>query len=141
MQPYLKAEKRLSKEFAGTIGCEPATRLSFAAGAGAAGVSESDGFSGGRGADAAACLGSAAFGAAAVAFGAATSGRDGGSLRLASITFGLVGTGALAVVSAEPPSPTLRARLEKKPSDCAAGAADATRVAGAGTAANDAASG
>src|ERR1700704_278229 len=49
---YLNAEKRLSNEFDDTIGCEPATRLSFA-GAAAAGVSESDGFSGGR---MAACL-------------------------------------------------------------------------------------
>lgn len=128
---YFTAEKRLSNEFAGTIGCEPATMLSFVAGAAAAWLSASDGFSGGRGA-AAACLGSAAFGAAAaVAFGSAASER-GGSLRLASITFGFAGTGALAVVSLEPPIPTLRARLEKKPSDCADGAADATRVAGEG---------
>ena len=75
---YFTAEKRLSKEFAGTIGWAPATMASFAgagAAAGAAGVSESDGFSGGR---AAAWLVSAAFGAAAfgaAAFGAEASGR------------------------------------------------------------------
>ena len=126
---YFIAPKRLSNEFAGTIGCEPVTMLSFAAGAAAAAVSESDGFSGGRGA-AAACLGSAALGTAAMAFGSAASERV-GSLRLASITFGFAGAGALAVVSLDPPNPTLRARLEKKPSDCAVGAADATRVAGA----------
>ena len=47
---YFTAEKRLSNEFAGTIGCEPATMLSFVAGAAAAWLSESNGFSGGRGA-------------------------------------------------------------------------------------------
>ena len=47
---YLNAEKRLSNEFGGRIGCEPATWPSFGAGAAAAGVgvSEGDGFSGGR---------------------------------------------------------------------------------------------
>src|ERR1700682_5707614 len=49
---YFTAEKRLSNEFAGTIGCEPATMLSFAAGASAAAVSESNGVSGGGGAGA-----------------------------------------------------------------------------------------
>src|SRR5258708_11331346 len=48
------------------------------------------------------------------------------------MTFGFAGGGgvvlAVAVASAVPPIPTLRARLEKKPSDCAAGAAFATRV-------------
>ena len=100
---YLNAEKRLSNEFAGTIG----------------------------GGCAAACLVSAAFGAAATALGADASGR-GGSFRLASMTFGFAGIGcALAVVSAEPPRPTLRARLLNNPSAGAIGAADATRVAGA----------
>ena len=127
---YLNAEKRLSKEFAGTIGAAPATTPSFAGAANAVAAceSETDGFSGGC---AAACLVSAAFGAAATALGADASGR-GGSFRLASMTFGFAGIGcALAVVSAEPPRPTLRARLLKNPSDCAIGAADATRVAGA----------
>jgi len=57
------------------------------AGVAAAGESDSDGFSGGRGA--AACLLSGVFGAdaAAVDLGTTASGR-GGSLRLASITFG-----------------------------------------------------
>ena len=126
----MNAEKRLSNELAGTIGAAPATTASFAgaANAVAAGESEAAGFGGW----AAACLVSAAFGAAATAFGADVSKR-GGSLRLASITFGFpAGIGcALAVVSAEPPRPTLRARLLKNPSDCAVGAADATRVAGA----------
>jgi hypothetical protein len=126
---YLNAENRLSNELAGTIGAAPATTSSFFAGAAnaaAAGESETDGFSGGW---AEACLVSAAFGAEATAFGEATSER-GGSFRLASITFGFAGIGwALAVVSAELPRPTLRARLLKNPSDC--GAADATRVAGA----------
>ena len=66
---YFAAEKRLSNEFADTIGCEPATRASFAAGAAGAGVSDTDGFSGGW---AAACLISGAFGA--LAFGIAASG-------------------------------------------------------------------
>ena len=130
----MNAEKRLSKELAGTIGAAPATTPSFAGAANAAAAceSETDGFSGGW---AAACLVSillsVAFGAAAAAFGAGASER-GGSFRLASMTFGFAGIGcALAVVSAEPPRPTRRARLLKNPSDCAFGAADATRVAGA----------
>src|ERR1700737_2355535 len=89
---YFAAEKRLSNEFADTIGWEPATRASFAGGgaaAAAAGASESDGFSGGR---AAACLVSVAFGAAAADFGADASGRV-GSFRLASMTFGFAGIG------------------------------------------------
>src|SRR5436189_1788242 len=125
---YLNAEKRLSNELAGTIGAAPATTPSFAGAANAAAAcdSETAGFSGGW---AVACLVSATFGAAATAFGADASER-GGSLRLASMIFGFAGIGcALAVVSAEPPRPTLRARLLKNPSDC--GAADATRVAGA----------
>ena len=73
------------------IDCEPATWASLVAGAGA--LSVTDGFSGGR--LAAACFVSGAFGAAAVAFGSAASGR-GDSCRLASITFGFAG--ALAVV-------------------------------------------
>ena len=126
---YFIAPKRLSNEFGCTIGCEPATIVSIGAGAAAAGagaLSVTDGFNGGR---EAACLVSAGFDAAA--FGIALSGRGGWSPRLAS-TFGLGGGGAaVAVVSAEPPRPILRARLLKKPSDCVAGAADATRVGGA----------
>ena len=124
---YFTAEKRPSNEFADTIGWAPATRPSFAGGAAAASESVTDGFSGGW---AAACLVSA-FGAAA--FGIDASGRD-GSFRLASMTFGFAGIGcALAVVSAAaPPSPILRARLLKIPSDWAFGAADATRVTAAG---------
>src|SRR6267142_996584 len=126
---YLNAEKRLSKEFGGRIGCEPATWPSFGAGAAAAGVrvSEGDGFSGGRAATT--CFVSDATGVDAL--GAGVSGRGGG-FRLASMSFGFAGTGcAVAVVSA-PPRPTLRARLLKKPSDCAFGTADATRVAEVG---------
>src|SRR6476646_5165658 len=137
---YLNAEKRLSNELAGTTGAEPATTPSFADAAGAAAACESeiDGFSAGC---AAACLVSVAFGAAAVAFGAVASER-GGSFRLASMTFGFAGIGcALSVVPAPPPRPTLRARLVKNPSDCAVGAADATRVAGACAGAIEATSG
>ena len=80
---YLAAEKRLSNEFADTIGCAPATRLGAGkagAGAGAAAaVSVTAGFKGGR---AAACLVSA-FGAEALAI--AVSGRG----DLASAIFGL----------------------------------------------------
>src|SRR5260370_13353984 len=133
---YFTAPKRLSNEFDDTIGADPATRLSSAAGKGAGAaeaVSEADGFSAGL---AAACLVSA-FGAPA---------GCGVSVRLASITFGFAGgSGAvpavlavLAVASAVPPMPTLRARLLKNPSDCAFGAAFATRVGpavGAGAAA------
>ena len=65
---------------------------------------------------------------------------DGAAVCLASITFGFEG-GVLAVASAAPPMPTLRARLENHPSFWAAGAALATRVgaaagAGAGAAAS-----
>ena len=76
---------------------------------GVAGLSETDGFSGGL---AAACLVSG--------FAVAASARCGVRLRLASTAFGFAGAaggGALAVVSAAPPRPTLRARLLKKPSD------------------------
>src|SRR5476649_820149 len=131
---YFTAEKRLSNEFDETIGWEPAT-WPFAGGAVAAGVSESEGFSGAR---AAACLVSEAFGEA---LGIEASGRGGGSLRLAS-AFGFAGGEigcALAVASAVPPRPTLRARLEKNPSDGGFGAADATRVEEAGQAAGAAA--
>src|SRR5438128_12245990 len=74
---YFAAPKRLSNEFVDTIGAEPETRLSLAAGV------STDGFSGGR--PAAACLAS---GFGAVAFGA--SGR-GGSPRLAPAPFGFGG--------------------------------------------------
>src|SRR3954471_23483510 len=117
---YFTAEKRLSNELAGTIGCAPATSASFAGGAAAG--SEIVGLNGGR--VAAATLVSTGFGAAA-GFGTAAAGR----VSLVSMTFGLAAT-AVEVVSA-PDSPTLRARLEKKPSDFASGAAEATRVAGA----------
>ena len=108
---YLAAENRLSNEFVDTIGCAPATRLGAAgAGAGAdvaAAVSVTVGFEGGC---AAACLVSVF---CAEAF--AASWRGG----LASAAFGLAAAGwdAVAVVSAVPPRPTLRARLEKKLSD------------------------
>jgi len=122
---YFAAEKRLSNEFADTIGWAPATRLLPAAGAGAVAVSVTVGFSGGW---AAACLVSL-FGAAAV-FGIAASERGGFGL-----ADGAVGVGAaVAVVSAVAlPRPTLRARLLKKPSSDwdEDGAAEATRVAGA----------
>src|ERR1700738_4460464 len=117
------ALKRLSNEFDDMIGADPATRLSLAAGAGAAaGVSETEGFNGGR---LDACLVSA-FGA--MAFGMAASGRAGVSVRLASITLVFAGGGGLPGASAVPPIPTLRARLLKNPSDSAFGAALATRV-------------
>src|SRR6185437_9270337 len=124
---YCAAEKRLSNEFAGTIGWAPPTRADLAAGAG--GVSETDGFSGGL---AAACLVSGL-----------RAGSGCGSVRLATIDFGFAagGVGALAVVSAvAPPNPTLRARLLKNPSDGALGAAAAIRVDGSGVAATAAGS-
>jgi hypothetical protein len=105
---YFAAEKRLSKEVACTIGAEPATTPSFAGAAAAVGggVSEIVGFSGGC---AVVCLLSAVLGAES--FG------GWGSVRLASITFGLgAAASALAVLSV-PPRPTLRARLLKNPSD------------------------
>src|SRR5258705_6991948 len=49
MASYLNAEKRLSKEFGGTIGCEPATMPSFAAGGAPARASVTHGLSGGGG--------------------------------------------------------------------------------------------
>src|SRR6202035_6018857 len=111
-----------------------ATRPSFAGGAAAASpvdVPESEGFSGGW---AAACLVSGF-----APFGIEASGRGGGSLRRASTTLGFAGAAgagwALAVLSAAtvPLRPTLRARLLKNPSSAGAlGAAEATRVAGAG---------
>ena len=117
---YLVAPKRLSNEFDDTIGAEPETRFSLAAGAGA---SDTDGFSGGRLAAAclvsaclasmclvSTCLASTCFGA--VAFGASA---RGGSLRFVSAALGFEG-GVLAVASAALPRPTLRARLENHPS-------------------------
>src|SRR5205085_8503644 len=117
-----------------TIGCEPATRVSLGAGASAAGaLSLTDGLACGRVAAClvSACLVSAGFDDAA--FGVAASCRGACSPRLAS-AFGFAGDGGgvVAVVSAVPPKPILRARLLKKPSDCAVGAADATRVGAAG---------
>src|SRR6185369_5188441 len=95
------------------------------------GASETDGFSAGAAGLAATCFGSGCFGAAGAAAVARAIGAGAGLLS----AFGLAAAGgALAVVS-EPPRPTLRARLEKKPSDscagCCAGVAAATRVAGA----------
>src|SRR5882724_6438220 len=119
---YFVAEKRLSNEFVCTIGWAPATRPSLGAAAGSA--SEAAGLNGGR---LAACLVSAGF--AAATFGVAG---------LASAAFGLAGAGGggvVDVVSGALPRPILRARLENRPSDCAFGAADATRVVGAGAAA------
>ena len=124
---YFAAEKRLSNEFDETIGWAPATMLLPAAGAaGAAAVSVTVGFSGGR---AAVCLVSvlmSVLGADAV-FGIEPSGRGGFGLAV-----GAVGAGAaVAVVSAVALlMPTLRARLLKKPSSDwdEDGAAEATRV-------------
>src|SRR5260370_6821258 len=110
---YFTAPKRLSNEFDDTIGADPATRLSSAAGKGAGAaeaVSEADGFSAGL---AAACLVSA-FGAAA---------GCGVSVRLASITFGFAGgSGAvpavlpvLALASAPPPMPPFPPRFSNHP--------------------------
>src|SRR3954454_117561 len=90
-EPYFTAEKRLSNELAGTIGCAPATRASFAGGAAAG--SDTVGLNGGR--VAAATRVSAGFGAAA-GFGTAADGRG---VSLASMIFRLAGT-AVAVVSA-----------------------------------------
>src|ERR1700704_1825975 len=100
--PYFTAEKRPPNELAGMIGCAPATRASFAGGAAG---SETVGLNGGR--TAAATLVSAGFGAGGL--GTAAEGRG---VSFASMTFGLPGT-AVAVVSLV--SPTLRARLLKKP--------------------------
>ena len=121
---YFTAPKRLSNEFDDTIGAEPVTWAAAGAGdaAAVAEASVAEGFSAGL---TAACLVSTGL---ASGFGA-TRTTDG--CGLASATFGLGGGGALAgVASAVPPMPTLRARLEKKPSDFSAGAAEATRVAG-----------
>src|SRR5229473_6197132 len=147
---HLNDWNRLSNEFGDTIGCAPATMPSLAGAAAGGGGSASAGFRGGR---AAACFVVSGFGVAAAAcfvvsgFGVAAAAVFGTeatwSLRLASMIFGFAGTagcGLAAAVSAAP-RPTLRARLLKKLSDCAFGAADATRVAGAGAGASEAASG
>src|SRR4051812_50089690 len=84
-EPYFIAEKRLSNELAGTIGCAPATSASLAGGAAAG--SETVGLNGGR--VAAATLVSAGFGAAA-GFGTAAAGRGG---VFGSMTFGFAGVG------------------------------------------------
>src|SRR4051812_21000657 len=81
LRDYLTAEKRLSNELAGTIGCAPATSASFAGGAVAG--SETVGLNGGR--VAAATLVSAGFGAVA-GFGTAAPVRG---VSLASMAFGL----------------------------------------------------
>src|ERR1700733_4152798 len=139
---YLPAEKRLSNEFADTTGWAPATRLFEAAGAAAgAGVSAAVSVTAGLSAGLAeACLVSVFAG-----FG------------LASATLGLagvvVGCGVVVPVASAvglPPRPTLRGRLERDPSDsplcavatdCAAGAAEATRVDDDGAVDSDAVSG
>ena len=119
---YFIAPKRLSNEFDDTIGAEPATWAAAGAGAAAAVAEASvmEGFSAGL---TAACLVSTGL---ASGFGAM---RTTDGCGLASATFGLGGGGgALACfASALPPMPTLRARLEKKPSDFSAGAAEAVR--------------
>src|SRR5258708_24264189 len=122
---YFVAEKRLSNELAEMTGWAPATRPSFAGGAGAtaataAGASETDGFSTCR-----TVAGLVSGFAAAVVFGTDV------SLRLASTTLGFARTGGGADAAASavlPPSPTLRARLEKKLSDGAGAAARASRA-------------
>ena len=116
-QPYFIAPNRLSNEFAGRAGTAPAM-VACAAGAAAAaacaGASDTDGFSAGAGAGLGAGFGSACFGAAARARTTA-----GGESLLSDFGFAAgAGGGALAVVSL-PPRPTLRARLENQPSDCA----------------------
>ena len=68
---YLKPENRLSNELACTIGCDPATNVSWAGCTAAACASEIAGFNGGR---AAACLTSGFEVLEAEALG-----RDGGS--------------------------------------------------------------
>src|SRR3954464_45911 len=118
---YFTAEKRLSNELAGTIGCAPATRATLAGGAGVG--SDTVGLNGGR--VAVATLVSAGFGAAA-GFATAAEGRG---VSLALMIFGVAAI-AVAVVSAFD-SPTFRARLLKKPSDLGSGVTDATLVAGA----------
>src|SRR6185437_3937256 len=145
---HFVAEKRLSKEFDCTIGVPPATRLLCWGAAGAAlavaDASVTDGFSGGRVGLASACRvsGFCAFGSGLAAVLVGFAAASGGAC-------------VEAVVSAlAPPMPTLRARLEKKPSDCCgaaaaccAGAADAYLVlacagaAGAGAPANAGSSG
>ena len=110
---YFVAEKRLSKEFAETVGCAPATRPSWGAAGADAGAGDADAaasiaaglVAGWAEACLASALGAGVFGAAA----------------LASATLGLTGAGCAAVAvesGDEPTRPTLRARLEKKPSDC-----------------------
>jgi hypothetical protein len=126
---YLPAEKRLSNEFADTTGWAPATRLFEAAGAAAgAGVSGAVSVTAGLSAGLAeACLVSVFAG-----FGLASA-----TLGLAGVVVGCGVVVAVVSAAALPPRPTLRARLEKKPSDsplcagatdCATGAAEATRV-------------
>src|ERR1700733_11457643 len=141
---YLPAEKRLSNEFADTTGWAPATRLVDAAGAAAgAGVSTAVSVTAGLSAglaEAEACLVSifAGFGLASATLG------------LAGVVVGCGVVVAVVSAAALPPRPTLRARLEKNPSDsplcagttdCAAGAAEATRVDDDGAVDSDAVSG
>src|SRR5258708_36822488 len=88
---YLNAEKRLSNEFGGRIGCEPATWPSLGAGAaaaGAAGGSKGDGFSGGGGAATSFVSRAAGVRGFGSAFGAGVSARGGGvSLGLQDFRF------------------------------------------------------
>ena len=96
----------------------------------AAAVSLTDGFSAGL---AVACRVSAGLASGLASGLGATRTTDGCGLASATLGFAAAGGGgALAgVASALRPMPTLRARLEKKPSDCCgAGAAAATRVGG-----------
>src|ERR1700722_13050254 len=143
---HLVAEKRLSNEFADTTGWAPATRLleTVGAAAGAGGVSAAVSVTAGLSAGLAeACLVSvfAGFGLASAILG------------LAEVV-GCVVVAAVTSADALPPRPTLRARLEKKPSDsplcaagvaeatdCVAGAAEATRVDVDGAVDSDAVSG
>src|SRR6185437_9499457 len=118
MKTYCIAPKRLLKEFAGTIGWAPATTEVWGAAGAAAwagGLSVTEGFSAGF---FAACFVSPDLG----------SGLDFAAARRIGLAGAAGGGGALAVVSA-PPRPTLRARLEKKPSE-EPGAAEATWVDG-----------
>ena len=103
--PYFTAPKRLSNEFDGTIGAEPATSCPWRQGPA---VSDTDGFSGGRRGGLLG-VGASAPWSSARRFGPRRRGSLGlGRLRLRRRRAG----GGVAA----PPRPTLRARLEKNPS-------------------------
>ncbi|GCC48543.1 hypothetical protein chiPu_0032779, partial [Chiloscyllium punctatum] len=117
---YFTAEKRVSNELVCTTGAEPASWV--AAGAAAA-VSVACGFGAGL----------------AVTFGSAFGATRTTDCGLASATFGLAGAAAagagaavLLASAVAPPMPTLRAKLERKPSDLSDAFAEATRVLAAG---------